>query len=154
MGLSIVQNSLKINQNEELLHPTIRRNLNVALEDARANGLPLKLFEGWRSPRRQDFLYSKGRGSDKGQIITNKRAWESWHQYGMAVDVVFFRDDQWDWNGEWDKVEAIFIKNGFTSLKPYERNHFQITPPGMYLKDAKALMALDGVLAVWDMLES
>jgi hypothetical protein len=72
------------------LHPALREKL-VALDSAlEAKHIPLALFEGARSPNRQVELYAQGRGTGAtGHFVTKARAWESFHQYGLAVDYVF-----------------------------------------------------------------
>jgi peptidoglycan L-alanyl-D-glutamate endopeptidase CwlK len=44
------------------------------------------LLEGYRSPARQDLLAAMG------SAVTNARAFQSWHQYGLAADCAFLRD--------------------------------------------------------------
>ena len=58
--------------------------------------LPIRLFEGWRSPRRQRYLYEQGR-TRPGSTVTYARGWESYHQYGLACDFVGFVDGNWTW---------------------------------------------------------
>ena len=50
------------------------------------HGYDMAILEGYRSPARQDMLASMG-----GQV-TNARAFQSWHQYGLAADCAFLRD--------------------------------------------------------------
>lgn len=49
------------------------------------HGYEMVLLEGYRSPERQDML------SRRGGHVTNARAWQSWHQYGLAADSAFRR---------------------------------------------------------------
>jgi peptidoglycan LD-endopeptidase CwlK len=49
-------------------------------------GYTMALLEGYRSPDRQDSLASKG------PSVTNARAFQSKHQYGMAADIAPVRD--------------------------------------------------------------
>jgi len=46
----------------------------------------MAILEGYRSPARQDALAAAGPG------VTNARAYQSWHQYGLAADCAFVRD--------------------------------------------------------------
>ena len=46
----------------------------------------MALLEGYRSPARQDML------AQMGGAVTNARAFQSWHQYGLAADCAFWRD--------------------------------------------------------------
>ena len=45
------------------------------------------IYEGLRSPERQDELYRQGRTSP-GKVVTNARAGQSFHNYGLAFDWV------------------------------------------------------------------
>ena len=58
----------------ELLHRLERR------------GYVFALLEGYRSPERQEML------ADKGGHVTNARAFQSKHQFGLAVDLAPVRD--------------------------------------------------------------
>jgi len=50
------------------------------------HGYDMALLEGYRSPARQDAL------AGMGPAVSNARAWQSWHQYGLAADCAFLRD--------------------------------------------------------------
>lgn len=50
-----------------------------------ARGYPFTLLEGYRSPERQDAL------ADTGAHVTNARAFQSKHQYGLALDAAPLR---------------------------------------------------------------
>jgi peptidoglycan L-alanyl-D-glutamate endopeptidase CwlK len=49
-------------------------------------GYEMALLEGYRSPQRQDLL------SSAGSAVTNARAFQSYHQFGLAADCAFLRD--------------------------------------------------------------
>ena len=49
-------------------------------------GYDMAILEGYRSAARQHALAALGPG------VTNARAWQSWHQYGLAADCAFVRD--------------------------------------------------------------
>jgi peptidoglycan L-alanyl-D-glutamate endopeptidase CwlK len=50
------------------------------------HGYEMALLEGYRSPARQNLLASMG------SQVSNARAFQSWHQYGLAADCAFWRD--------------------------------------------------------------
>jgi len=52
------------------------------------NGIDMVLLEGYRSPERQDLLAAAGPG------VTNARGFQSFHQFGLAADCAFLRDDK------------------------------------------------------------
>lgn len=74
-------------RNWGMLHPDFSSRLLLAFKIMREqHGYEMALLEGYRSPARQDEL------ADKGGHVTNARAFQSWHQYGLAADCAFWRD--------------------------------------------------------------
>ena len=64
----------------------------------REQGYEMVLVEGYRSPERQAELSSRGG-------VTNARAGQSCHQYGVAADAAIFRNGklQWDMGEAWTR---------------------------------------------------
>ncbi len=50
------------------------------------HGYQMVIIEGYRSPERQDML------AKQGKSVTNAKAFQSYHQYGLAADCAFFRN--------------------------------------------------------------
>jgi len=74
-------------RNWGLLHPDFSQRLLLVFKIMREKyGYDMALLEGYRSPERQDLL------SSMGSQVTNARAFQSWHQYGLAGDCAFWRD--------------------------------------------------------------
>jgi peptidoglycan LD-endopeptidase CwlK len=74
-------------RNWGMLHPEFSQRLLLAFKIMREKyGYEMALLEGYRSPARQDLL------AGMGNQVTNARAWQSWHQYGLAADCAFWRD--------------------------------------------------------------
>ena len=74
-------------RNWGLMHPDYSQRLLLAFKIMREkHGYEMALLEGYRSPARQDELASAG------NHVTNARAFQSWHQYGLAADCAFLRD--------------------------------------------------------------
>jgi len=46
---------------------------------------PIYIYCGIRTPNEQAQLYAQGR-TIKGKIVTNAKPFESWHNYGLAID--------------------------------------------------------------------
>jgi peptidoglycan LD-endopeptidase CwlK len=93
-----------------LLHPGCldrALDLKARIEHER---LPLEVYEAARSPWRQAELFARGR-TTAGAKVTKARAWESSHQYGMALDFVFKVNGLWTWSepepGAWDAFHAL-----------------------------------------------
>ena len=109
------------------LHPSMRARVARVMADIDAAGLPLRVFEAWRSPERQRYLFAQGR-TRPGRIITYARAWESYHQYGLAVDIVGYVDGNWTWNlsdAVWSRMHAIGASHGLERLG-FETPHLQL----------------------------
>lgn len=141
----------KPNRNTSLLAPFFEKKVLDMLEDCKNNGLHLHVFEAHRSPERQNYLYSQGRTRD-GKIVTNAKAWESWHQLSLAVDCVF-KDalGAWTWEGDWEKAHKIFKEHGFETLS-FEKPHIQITG-GLSIEEAVKIAKGQGALALWSVVE-
>lgn len=119
------------------LTPLVARKAEAIISAMAKMGHAVRLVEGYRSFERQTELYDQGR-TTSGAIVTNAKAGESFHNYGVAVDFVFRKEgynatiELWEllgvvgksqgfeWGGDW---------KGFT-----DRPHFQLTL-GYSLKD-------------------
>jgi peptidoglycan L-alanyl-D-glutamate endopeptidase CwlK len=74
-------------RNWGLMHPDFSQRLLLAFKIMKEkHGYDMALLEGYRSPARQDLL------AQMGGAVTNARAFQSWHQYGLAADCAFWRD--------------------------------------------------------------
>lgn len=142
----------KPNRDTTLLAPFFQDLLLKALLKCADEGITnLAVFEGYRSPARQDWLYDQGR-KRPGVRVTNARAWQSWHQLSLAVDCVFKVGKAWTWEGDWVKVHEIFESVGFETIS-WERPHFQLTA-GMQIAEAAEMSRVHGVGAVWDLVKT
>lgn len=104
------------------------------IKRAYKEGINVQISEGHRSNKRQNELYAQGR-TKGGNIVTNARAGQSWHNYGIAVDFFITTHDgksaTWTVNKDWRRVAAIGKSLGFewggdwTSFKDYP--HLQMT---------------------------
>ncbi len=98
----------------------------------RFDGIPLSLYEGARSPARQAELYDVGRDPAKahyGRTVTRAKPYGSAHQYGLAVDLVFWVNGAWTWQeprrGQWDRMQTLAHREGLVTLS-FERPHLQL----------------------------
>jgi len=116
--------------NLSALHPAFRQKAHAVIQKLNDEGLPFRIFEGFRSPARQDMLYRQGRTAP-GNVVTNARAWESLHQYGLAADFVLYEDGKWSWEdkGEskarWARLHEIARDCGLERLS-FEKPHLQL----------------------------
>lgn len=129
-------------RNAELgkLHPAFRAIAYKLQEQLNDEGLPFRLFEGYRSRERQAWLYASGR-TRPGPKVTKAGPGESYHQYGLAGDWVLFIDGKWSWdtsreNSEkWERLHAIGKGLGLEPLS-WELPHLQLA--GLNISDLKA----------------
>jgi|GEM_PF-1376253 len=112
------------------LHPIFREKVKKLLERLEAEKLPFRLFEGFRSPGRQRYLYEQGR-TRPGNRVTNARPWSSFHQYGVAADFVLFENGRWSWDDRGEKSEwwkRLHVLGEELGLKPlsWEKPHLEM----------------------------
>jgi peptidoglycan LD-endopeptidase CwlK len=118
------------NSDPGCLHPIFREKARELLELLAAEGIPFRLFEGFRSPERQQYLYEQGR-TRPGPIVTYARPWSSYHQYGLAGDFVLFENGAWNWDASgvreryWARLQAIGKQLGLEPLR-FELPHLQV----------------------------
>ncbi|WP_345532171.1 M15 family metallopeptidase [Viridibacterium curvum] len=70
----------------KLLDQDFEQRLLRVFQRMREQGYEMALLEGYRSPERQNQLASQG------SHVTNARAFQSYHQFGLAADCAFLRD--------------------------------------------------------------
>lgn len=108
------------------LHPAIQDLTRKALALANSNltgRAQVKIAQGLRTWGEQAVLYSQGR-TKPGPKVTNAKAGQSVHNYGLAIDIfllidgkVASWDEQKDWDGDkqsdWMEVVRAFKTLGF-----------------------------------------
>lgn len=67
------------------LHPEIRQKSEQLVSRASNRGIEVVITSGFRSSAEQDRLYRQGR-EDPGNIVTNARGGQSYHNFGLAID--------------------------------------------------------------------
>jgi peptidoglycan L-alanyl-D-glutamate endopeptidase CwlK len=149
------QNDIKKpNQDLSLLAPFVQRAYEMAAKECWKDGLFVDLYEGYRTPERQNYLYQFGR-SAPGPRVTDAKANESWHQFHLAFDIALLENAkprQWTWNGDFKRIAQYFRAHGFEWLNPYEQCHFQMTG-GIKTARAKEIFQIAGKEALWAAVE-
>lgn len=116
------------------LHPRVRLAVQQILSDLAREGLPFEVFEAYRTPQRQHALFKQG-------SVTRADAWQSYHQYGLAVDLVWKDNNGWSWNTSggrlalWKRMNEIGRAHGLEPLS-WELPHLQLA--GIRLADLRA----------------
>lgn len=149
MLTNLAEISQQRNSSYNLLCPSIIEPLTDALVTLALRDTVVQVFEGFRSPERQRILYAQGRMAP-GKVVTNSRPWQSFHQYGLAVDLVFkTKDGKWSWDGDYKMVAAVMADRGFEWLGEADMPHFQMR--GKYTSnDAYTVTRAYGVQALWN----
>lgn len=138
------QEFLEINRSINLLYNEFYLCVADAIHFARPEGYKIDVFEGWRSPQRQQELYLK---TDKK--VTNASAWNSWHQYGLAVDIAFKDDNNsWTWDRDFKLIVPYFENEGLVWGGPGDQGHFE-WPMQISHQEAREIVQDSGLQALW-----
>lgn len=110
------------------MNSVVKESALEMIRRAYKEGINVQITDGFRSFAEQTKLYNQGR-TTPGQIVTNARAGQSNHNYGLAVDFVLLSEDGtkalYEVNSKWRRVAAIGKSLGFewggdwTSFKDY-----------------------------------
>ncbi|MCF7758395.1 M15 family metallopeptidase [Paenibacillus xylanexedens] len=106
------------------LHPVVAENEELLVRKAARRGIVIVITHGYRSSEEQDALFNQGRSS-AGNIVTNARGGESYHNYGLAIDFALRtpdgdvvwdmeRDDNGNGKSDWMEVVDLAKELGFT----------------------------------------
>jgi len=96
------------------LHPKARDTFRAFIEEAEAElGIALRITTGYRTIAEQDVLYAQGR-TTVGDIVTNAKGGQSFHNYGLAVDLCRLSDDlkHVQWSFDMAQLKPIAAKHG------------------------------------------
>jgi len=122
------------------LLPLIERRAADIIIEMRKRGHEVRLVEGFRSLERQTELYNQGR-TTPGAIVTNAKAGESSHNYGVAVDFVFRKEGYNASSSLWELLGKVGRAQGFEwggDWKGFvDKPHFEMRL-GYSLKDFQA----------------
>lgn len=91
------------------LRPEVRPLVDAFLDACAAAQLDILVTCTLRSNDEQIELYAQGRTSP-GHIVTNAKAGQSAHNYGLALDIVPMVNGKPDWNGSdpiWEQVGQL-----------------------------------------------
>ncbi|MFY7815139.1 MAG: M15 family metallopeptidase [Chryseobacterium taeanense] len=113
-------------QRIEKLHPMVREEVKQIIKDcdkALTRRAKIRITQGLRSFEEQEKLYAIGRITS-GKKVTNAKAGQSIHNYGLAVDICLMIDGKtasWDTVKDWDNDRVadwyecvkIFAKYGW-----------------------------------------
>jgi peptidoglycan L-alanyl-D-glutamate endopeptidase CwlK len=98
------------------LNPDFKQKVVRWYEECKNEGLQILVYCGFRSDKEQDALYRKGRTAG-GQVVTNARAGQSFHNYGRAIDYVPVKNGEASWDDAATYLKAQRIAKEF-GLRP------------------------------------
>ena len=113
----------------QTLHSKVQQHAFDFINDVEAQlNIKLRVTQALRTIAEQNTLYAKGRTSP-GSIVTNARGGQSYHNYGLAIDVVEIRGNTVNWNSNWTAIARISSIHGFTwggHWATPDKPHFQM----------------------------
>lgn len=124
--------------NPERLHPKARThfmNLAAQMEDQyKTRQIPtlFRPFEGYRSPERQNYLFHVMK-------TTKARAFQSAHNYGLAVDFVPWVNGAWSWDQHHDWKALAFCADQRGLFRPLAWDLAHIEHPIWYAVKANLI---------------
>jgi peptidoglycan L-alanyl-D-glutamate endopeptidase CwlK len=133
----------------KLIHPKLREELDQILaeiDEVLTGRAKCRLAYTYRTFAEQDILYAQGR-KNPGKVVTQARGGQSYHNYGLATDIVLLVDKDkngsyesasWESNvdfdgdgrADWQEVVNIFKHYGWEwggDWKFSDNPHFQKT---------------------------
>ena len=129
--------NLKSSNKVDALLPEVKAAANSALNACKTAGYIVAVTCTYRSPQDQMACYAIGRRGIKGEKpVTNAKAWQSYHQFRLALDIIVSLNGKPLWNprtkeekAAWVAVSEIFKKHGFSWAADWKTNveyaHFQ-----------------------------
>lgn len=107
------------------LDPAMVPMVEELLERAEIAGHKLRITHGYRSVGEQNELFAQGR-TKPGAIVTNARGGESFHNFGLAIDVFDHSQTSYstvDWNAIAEIAAAVGLEHGDRGYQ--DLPHFQ-----------------------------
>jgi peptidoglycan LD-endopeptidase CwlK len=155
-----------------MIYPGLRKMIADLLKQIEAKGLGADVFCGYRSFAEQNLLYTKGRNSqgkivELSKVVTYAKGGYSWHNYGLAIDVVFkLKNGNWTWDNSkpWAELGRLGVKLGFEwggnwGSGKTDRPHFQkiylpkgITEQNWQAALRKKVLEKKKLSAAWDLI--
>jgi len=133
----------------ELVNPVLAAKIR---ELAGTSPFPIRVVQGLRTFAEQDALYAQGRTAP-GLRVTAARAGYSYHNVGLAVDVVPMINGLPDWRpGHFTEIIAAAEALGLVSGQSWnDLPHLQLTGIFPVTPDdvVRSLFASSGVQGVW-----
>jgi len=126
----------------EKLHPKVKSSFKSFIEESEKTfNTTFRIVQGLRTIQEQDALYNQpwdgkdndgdGKIDEADEKVTNAKGGSSYHNYGLAIDIVEILNGKANWNFEYKNLKLIAVKYGldwggdFKSI--VDKPHFQKT---------------------------
>lgn len=138
----------------DLVYPDLKIRVIAVMDDMfKKHDMALKVTETLRTYERQRKIYEQGR-SKPGDRVTNAKPGESWHNFGLAVDICFMGSDPYLDKHKyqelmWEQLGEVIVSHDLTwggNFKFEDRPHIEKSY-GLTLSEARDLGSL---LNVWN----
>lgn len=119
----------------EALHPKVKNDFRKFIEDCELHlNITIRIVQGLRTFKEQAAIYAQGR-TTPGKIVTFSPAGSSYHNYGLAIDVVPMITGVADWNYHYTNMLPYANPFGISwgGLFPHlkDNDHFEKRPGGI-----------------------
>lgn len=157
MSAGTVDDSLKVCNDLSMLAPGFAIRVSAAIEACQTEGLEAMVFETYRTQELQALYYQRGRTiiPPFKTVTAAQSNLQSWHGFGLAVDVVhrklfwsppdgekwfhavakLFAEHECNWGGNWVRRDLPHFQWGRCPPSPSDA--------------VRALLASEGLDAVW-----
>lgn len=144
------------------VHPVLSQKITQVIALAANVGLDVRVVQGLRTFEEQTKLYNQpwdkrdndgdGRIDEKDEKVTNAKAGQSNHNYGLACDLCVFVNGKPDWNNlqNFATIGRLAKQVGLEwggDWKFKDRPHVQLK--GLSVKECSRLYQIGGIEAVW-----
>lgn len=145
------------------VHPRLAERVRSMAEILAGEHITIRVTQSLRSWSEQQALWlegrdAKGRVVDPKKVVTDAQPGDSWHQFGLAVDVCPMNDGMPDWNLShpvWKRIvevgESVGLISGSTWRSFPDWPHFQMTGqlPDEPDDAVRSVFMAGGIEAVW-----
>ncbi len=135
------------------VHDELAKRIRLLIADFASRGIEIRVVQGLRTAAEQTALYSQGR-TKPGKRVTNAKAWQSNHNFGLAVDLCPFVKGLPQWNAPqklWAEMgaagEALGLEWGGRWQSFKDLPHLQLR--GLSIATCQNLYKQGDLPAVW-----
>lgn len=146
------------------VYPPLAEKIRQMYQMLETENIEIRVTQSLRSWAEQAALYAEGRDAngnivDQSKVVTDAKPGDSYHNYGLAVDVAPFDAGIPDWDinhPAWKRIVAVGESLGLDSGSQWRTfpdwPHFQMTGKFPASPDAEvsSLYASSGIQGVWD----